>query len=39
MQLGVSTWESAGLLGMSEKTLRDVYGHHHPDYLQQAPVR
>ena len=21
---------------MSEKTLRDVYGHHHPDYLQGA---
>jgi integrase len=33
MQIGVSTWEAAGFLGMSEKTLRDVYGHHHPDYL------
>ena len=21
---------------MSEKTLRDVYGHHHPDYLHAA---
>jgi integrase len=36
MQIGVTTWEAAGFLGMSEKTLRDVYGHHHPDYLQNA---
>jgi integrase len=36
MQIGVSTWDTAGFLGMSEKTLRDVYGHHHPDYLQGA---
>ena len=27
MQLGVSTWEAAGFLGMSEKTLRVVYDH------------
>ena len=36
VQIGVSTWEAAGFLGMSEKTLRDVYGHHHPDYLHRA---
>jgi hypothetical protein len=36
MQIGVGTWETAGFLGMSEKTVRDVYGHHHPDYLQGA---
>ena len=36
VQIGVSTWDAAGFLGMSEKTLRDVYGHHHPDYLQGA---
>ena len=36
MQIGVSTWDAAGFLGMSERTLRDVYGHHHPDYLQGA---
>jgi hypothetical protein len=36
MQIGVSTWDAAAFLGMSEKTLRDVYGHHHPDYLQAA---
>jgi hypothetical protein len=29
-------WEAAGFLGMSEKTLRDTYGHHHPDHLQGA---
>jgi len=36
MQIGVSTWDAAGFLGMSEKTLRDIYDHHHPDYLQGA---
>jgi hypothetical protein len=29
-------WEAAGFLGMSEKTLRDTYGHHHPDHLSGA---
>jgi hypothetical protein len=29
-------WEAAGFLGMSEKTLRDTYGHHHPDHLRGA---
>jgi hypothetical protein len=29
-------WEAAGFLGMSEKTLRDTYGHHHPDHLRAA---
>jgi integrase len=36
MQAGVSHWQAAGFLAMSEKTLRDVYGHHHPDYLREA---
>ena len=36
MQLGVPIWDAAGFLGMSEKTLRDTYGHHHPDYLRTA---
>jgi hypothetical protein len=36
MQNGAPMWETAGFLGMSEKTLRDVYGHHHPDYLRGA---
>jgi hypothetical protein len=34
IQIGVNTWNAAGFLGMSEKMLRDVYSHHHPDYLQ-----
>ena len=29
-------WEASGYLGMSEKTLREVYGHHHPDFLKGA---
>jgi integrase len=36
MQAGVPLWQAAGFLAMSEKTLRDVYGHHHPDYLREA---
>jgi hypothetical protein len=36
MQLAVPMWEAAGFLGMSEKTLRDTYGHHHPDHLKGA---
>lgn len=33
---GAPTWQAAGFLGMSEKTLRDVYGHHHPDFQNEA---
>ncbi|SNT61537.1 Site-specific recombinase XerD [Tardiphaga sp. OK246] len=36
MQRAAPMWEAAGFLGMSEKTLRDTYGHHHPDFLQNA---
>jgi integrase len=36
MQAGVSLWQAAGFLAMSEKTLREVYGHHHPDFLREA---
>ncbi|MDP2621449.1 MAG: tyrosine-type recombinase/integrase [Hyphomicrobiales bacterium] len=36
MQAGASLWEAAGFLGMSEKVLRDVYGHHHPDFQREA---
>ena len=36
MQRGAPMWEAAGFLGMSEKTLRDTYGHHHPDFLRGA---
>ncbi len=36
MQNGVEIWQAAGYLGMSEETLRKVYGHHHPDYMRGA---
>jgi integrase len=36
MQSGVDPWQAAGYLGMSVKTLLDTYGHHHPDYMQDA---
>lgn len=36
MQNGVEIWEAAGFLGMSEQILRNVYGHHHPDFQKKA---
>ncbi|MDB5515743.1 MAG: hypothetical protein QOI59_2994 [Gammaproteobacteria bacterium] len=36
MQRAAPMWEAAGFLGMSEKTLRDTYGHHHPDHMRGA---
>lgn len=36
MQQGVDLWEAAGALGMSIKTLEQVYGHHHPDWQKRA---
>jgi len=36
MQRGAPMWQAAGFLGMSEKTLRDTYGHHHPEHLRGA---
>jgi len=33
MQRGAQMWDAAGFLGMSEKTLRETHGHHHPDFL------
>jgi integrase len=36
MQRGTPIWEAAGFLAMSEKILRDVYGHHHPDFQREA---
>ncbi|MGM4892319.1 integrase [Tardiphaga sp. 839_C3_N1_4] len=32
MQRGADKFEAAGYLGMSQKTLESVYGHHHPDH-------
>lgn len=36
MQQGVELWQASGFLGMSEKTLIENYGHHHPDYMRDA---
>jgi integrase len=36
MQAGVDEWEAAGYLGMSVEVLREVYGHHHPNYMKGA---
>jgi len=36
MQKGIDVWEAAGFLGMSPKTLWNVYGHHHPSHMEQA---
>jgi integrase len=36
MQHGTDMWHAAGFLGMTVQTLERVYGHHHPDFQQQA---
>ena len=36
MQAGTDVYEVAGYLGMSVKTLLEVYGHHHPDFQKNA---
>lgn len=36
LQSGVDIWEVAGFVGMSEATVRDVYGHHSPDFQKGA---
>jgi integrase len=36
LQTGRPIWEVAGYLGTTEKVIRDVYGHHSPDYLREA---
>lgn len=36
MQRGVDLWQSSGFLGMSPETLKNVYGHHHPDFMRTA---
>lgn len=35
-QAGVSSWEVAGALGMSEALVEKVYGHHDPHHLARA---
>ena len=36
MQCRIDTWQAAGFLGMTVETLLAVYGHHHPDYQEEA---
>lgn len=36
LQAGVPIWEVSGFVGMSEQTIRDVYGHHSPEWQQNA---
>ena len=36
MQKGVNLWDAAGFLGMTVQQLEQSYGHHHPDYQDQA---
>ena len=36
MQNGADLWQAAGFLGMTVETLQTVYGHHHPDFQQDA---
>ncbi|MCF6200143.1 MAG: site-specific integrase [Hyphomicrobiaceae bacterium] len=36
MQAGVDIFQAAGFLGMTTRTLENVYGHHHPDFQQAA---
>ena len=36
MQAGIPLHEIAGHLGMTVRTLEEVYGHHHPDYQRNA---
>ncbi|QQR38413.1 site-specific integrase [Devosia rhizoryzae] len=36
MQAGAKTWELSGFLGMTEQTLVEIYGHHHPDFQREA---
>src|SRR5581483_2479253 len=36
MQAGTDPWEAAGYLGMSLEVLVSRYGHHHPDFQENA---
>jgi integrase len=36
MQLGTDRWQAAGWLGMTLEQLEEGYGHHHPDFQQEA---
>jgi integrase len=36
MQKGVNLWDAAGFLGMTVQQLEQGYGHHHPDFQEEA---
>lgn len=36
MQAGVDLWLAAGWLGMTVEQLQENYGHHHPDFQEEA---
>ena len=36
MEAGLDPWLAAGFLGMSVATLLKHYGHHRPDYQEEA---
>ena len=36
MQLGTDPWQAAGWLGMTLEQLQENYGHHHPDFQDEA---
>jgi len=36
VQAGIDIGEAAGVLGMSPKTLVEVYGHHDPEWPKSA---
>ncbi|WP_428529911.1 site-specific integrase [Pseudorhodoplanes sp.] len=38
MKAGVSMWDASGFLGMTQETLENVYGHHHPEHLRSAAI-
>jgi len=39
MQTGAESWDAANFLGMSQKMLEDVYGHHHPDFQKDIAAK
>jgi integrase len=36
MQQGTDLWEAAGWIGMTVEQLEENYGHHHPDFQNEA---
>jgi integrase len=39
MQQGTDRWQAAGWLGMTLEQLENGYGHHHPDFQEEAAER